>query len=121
MQMHMSVARAKMFLETGYELVLHFTLFAGRGMPIWIKVQDNQPAHPFDFNSPEVALQKPEVIRPQTFVTSFNTWKAQKKSSTLDIPKQGLQPWCVWGFIGVWWGALRLARPYRKQITQCGC
>ena len=32
---------------TWYELVLHFTLFAGRCLPIWIKVVDHQPAHPF--------------------------------------------------------------------------
>ena len=46
---------------TWYELVLHFTLFAGRCLPIWIKVADHQPAHPFAFFSDEVKLQKPEV------------------------------------------------------------
>lgn len=46
---------------TWYELVIHFALFAGRCMPIWLKVKDNQPAHPFGFSSPEVSLQKLEV------------------------------------------------------------
>lgn len=46
---------------TWNELAIHFSLFACRCMPIWLKVKENQPAHPFDFDSPEVSLQKPEL------------------------------------------------------------
>lgn len=46
---------------TLYELIIHFSLFAGMCIPIWLKVKDNQPAHPFHFSAPEVAMQKPEV------------------------------------------------------------
>ena len=52
---------SKMTMVSHGELVLHFTLFAGCCMPIWLKVNDHQPAHPFDFFSPEVSIQKPEV------------------------------------------------------------
>lgn len=38
---------------TWYELVIHVALFAGRCMPIWLKVKDSHPTHPFDFFHPK--------------------------------------------------------------------
>ena len=42
-------------------LVIHFTLYAGRCLPIWIKGKDQSFAWPYAFDSPEVAILKPEV------------------------------------------------------------
>ena len=46
---------------TWYELTVHFTLYAGRCLPIWVKHKDQHHAWPYAFDSEEVAILKPEV------------------------------------------------------------
>lgn len=46
---------------TWYQLAVHFLLYAGRSLPVWIRHKDKSFAWPYDFDSPEVAIQKPEV------------------------------------------------------------
>ena len=49
------------FGVTWYELVVHYTLYAGRCLPIWIRHDNQSFAWPYAFDSLEVAIQKPEV------------------------------------------------------------
>lgn len=42
-------------------LTIHFTLYAGRCLPIWVRHKDQNHAWPYAFDSEEVAIQKPEV------------------------------------------------------------
>ena len=89
---------------TWYELVIHFTLFAGKCMPIWIKVADHQPAHPFDFFSDEVKLQKPDVRSLSHQATNLR-YVVQYLEHTAKIKlypryKKALrQPWYAWDSI----------------------
>ena len=59
---HPNLSRQKDdFGITWYELTIHYTLYAGKCLPIWVKHKDHHRALLYDFDSPEVAILKPEV------------------------------------------------------------
>ena len=49
------------FGVTWYELAVHFTLYAGTCLPVWVKHKDQHHAWPYPFDSTEVKILKPEV------------------------------------------------------------
>lgn len=49
------------FGVTWYELTIHFTMYTGRCLPIWVKQKTGHQAWPYPFDSEEVAILKPEV------------------------------------------------------------
>ena len=90
---------------TWYELVLHFIAFAGRCMPIWIEIQENQPAARLIFILLKWLYRNQKSVaygtKPLIFVMWFNILKVHPKSIYIHgIPKRALLQWFVWAFIG---------------------
>lgn len=63
------------FGVTWYELTIHFSLYAGRCLPIWIKHKGQDHAWPYAFDSPEVAILKSTLRTPQANTCTPGTRK----------------------------------------------